>query len=178
MTIRLIFLWVTTIVMVIVLVGGAARAASRAHGELGRELQRQQLLDASLSEYAALRARPAPTRSSTMLAERLGVVLQSKGLPASTMATFTPQPDQRADGLVRRKASFVLSSITLPQLGTFLNAWRRAEPVWVISSIDLAVAAGAGSASASGDIPLSCSLTIEGVFAPDDPPRPFGAASR
>jgi len=54
----------------------------------------------------------------------------------------------------------MLSNLSLPQLGRFLDAWRSTEVAWLPVSIDLSPASGKPP-DAGGDLPLRVVITIE-----------------
>ncbi|MCK6458213.1 MAG: hypothetical protein L6Q92_17000, partial [Phycisphaerae bacterium] len=82
-----------------------------------------------------------------------------------------------------------LDGVTLPDLGRFLEAWRKAEPGWVVTSIDLSAASGTSggsriktpeNGSTSGrDRHLRALLAVEAVVAASDgsTPSPAGDAT-
>jgi hypothetical protein len=101
------------------------------------------------------------------LAERLAAVTTRLGLPASTVANVSVQQEaamksagaSRVQGL---RGTVVLGAVTLPQLGSLLQAWREAERAWPIVSID--VQPGSAQQTAPGaDIPLRVVLNLENI---------------
>jgi hypothetical protein len=143
-----------------------------------RQLSVYQGALAQTRELAQLRAKaPAWTtrgRPPTGLTPRISAALASCGLPASSVASVSPESESplgETDLHARRtRAVITLTGVTLPQLGSFLGAWRTREPAWTVSSVDLSPqngqgATGAGSASAAGgDMPLRAVIGIETMF--------------
>lgn len=150
----------------------AHAAAAAASSELARTAdQARQLL-----VIRAASSSPAAKRASSGLAQRVTASLSRAGLPASALSSLSPEAQSvQVDGdthVKRQRATLVLASLTLPQLGAFLDAWRTAEPDWNVSSIDLSPAAPGGAppgASTGGDLPLRSVLTLESVSIEETP---------
>jgi hypothetical protein len=145
---------------------GSARAAA-ASG-----LARFAAVSAQCSEAARLR-RSAPAWALhgrvSGLTPRISAALATSGLPASALASVSPEaesPVGDADLRARRSRAVVtLAPITLAQLGGFLAAWRTREPQWTVSSIDVAPQnGGARQEMAGGDLPLRAVIGIETLF--------------
>ena len=156
-------------------VGGPAvawRARAVAHERAVAEERRAELLHAKAAELLRLRAgRPAlpgATHEEGSFAPRVVSALAAAGVPASTLVSFTPRSQRivasSGESLTRRSAAVALSPVSLPDLGKFLDAWRRAEPAWVVSSIDVSPDAAARAAPGA-DLPLRVNLTLEMVHA-------------
>jgi len=103
------------------------------------------------------------------LAERVARVLADAGIPGSALASLSPesQPARGASGfdqalLIRRRATMTLASITLPQLGRFLDAWGHRQPAWTVTNIDIAPDQR-GSVTPGGDLPLRAVIVIESM---------------
>lgn len=63
------------------------------------------------------------------------------------------------------RAVVTLSPVTLPQLGTFLAAWREREPGWTVSSLDLSPQTDKAEGKAGGrDLPLRVVIGLETLF--------------
>lgn len=127
--------------------------AAKADAFAARRLQR---VTEQSEEYRRLSAAlPAWTRSGTdarsgdALAQRVSAAIAAAGLPASALASLSPESQAGNDGgsrtvggagggvkIERRRAVLTLGSITLPQLGRLLAAWREREPEWTVTSID------------------------------------------
>lgn len=99
------------------------------------------------------------------LTPRVTGALERAGLPASALASLSPEAESQLGGqpglrVSRRRATLTLSGVTLPQVGRFLDAWRSAEPAWTPASIDLSPAGGKVP-EVGGDLPLRAVITIE-----------------
>lgn len=99
------------------------------------------------------------------LTPRASASLQRAGLPATSLASLSPEAESRATvqpgiHVSRRRATLTLSGVTLPQVGRFLDAWRSAEPAWTPASIDLSPGGGKAP-EAGGDLPLRAVIAIE-----------------
>lgn len=163
----------------------ARTSAIQAHARLTRATHDAQRL-ADLN--ARIAAASGPRKPASGLAPRIGAVLTRCGLPASCLTSLSPEGEQPVSShegqprLKRQRATLVLGGLTLPQLGAFLDAWRRAEPEWTISTLDVGPQAGNPQAPAGGDLPLRATLTLESVFQDAEPPtastHPFVGATR
>ncbi len=104
------------------------------------------------------------------LAPRLTQALSAAGLPGTSLASLTPrsQTVTASDGrsVVKRSAALSISPIALPELGSFLAAWRTSEPRWVVASIELAPETGA-TAPPGANLPLRVNLVLEALAAED-----------
>lgn len=152
----------------------AWRSYSGAHARAGVESRRLVALRDKGEEIASLRA--ASTHPRTRAAEegsltpRVAAALSSSGLPASCIASLTPQTQtvvgSAGHRVTKRSAAVTLTPIKLPELGSFLQAWCNREPAWIVSSIELAPDTTAAS-SPGADLPLRVNLTIESLAADD-----------
>ena len=116
----------------------------------------------------ALGAKPAGA-----LAPEISATLTGSGLPASAMSSLAadpgtatqPGPAQASVQARTRRATLVLASLTLPQLGTFCETWRQRQPAWTIAALDISPELGAPTAKAQtgGDLPLRAVLTLETI---------------
>ncbi len=115
------------------------------------------------------------------LAPEVSAILSASGLPASAMASLSADPDQSTGnqgigmGNVgtatiqarTRRATLVLGSVTLPQLGTFLQTWRDRQPAWTVATIDVSPELGSSAMATKtqtgGDLPLRAVLTMENL---------------
>lgn len=145
----------------------AAREAERRAGQLGAAAAEIDTLHAGLPAWATSSASESDT-----LAKRAGQVVASAGLPASALSSFATQseltgtPTASGSRIERRKANMVLTGVTLPQLGSFLNAWRSREPEWVVAGIDVSpdgLSSASRVSAAGGDLPLRVVLTAESL---------------
>jgi hypothetical protein len=150
------------------------RAALELHGGtlLATQLRELERVRPVTNEWQG-RKRPA-----SGLATRLGETLTGCGIAASSLANVSPQPEMAVQGppgtesLKRQRASFMLVPITLPQLGSFLDAWRTREPHWTVASIDVAPETGKRDersqvGGAGGDLPLRVVITLDAVYMDD-----------
>ena len=108
------------------------------------------------------RSRPPPG-----LATRVADVVSKAGLPQPTLQNLSPETESAAgaSGLRRQVAKMTLEPLTLPDLGRFLEEWRKAEPTWTVSSIDITPAPTRNRTAGQGDRPLRAVIGIETVFA-------------
>ncbi|MCG3123897.1 MAG: hypothetical protein GIKADHBN_02335 [Phycisphaerales bacterium] len=133
------------------------------------------------ARYPAFAASDAPTEDLT---RRVSRVISAAGLASSVLSNVSPDSDQPASSAtsaggtplyLRRSARLTLEGVTMPQLGRFLEAWRTAEPGWVVTSIDLAATSGSsggsriktpeGGAAPGRDRPLRALLAVEAIVA-------------
>ncbi|MFM9995671.1 MAG: hypothetical protein ACKVU4_07710 [Phycisphaerales bacterium] len=169
MTFRVAVLWTVAIGMSLAALAwfgrGASLARANAHAaratlnsttEVSREVMR---LRATVPGESA--APVPPSELPTHVIETLARC----GLPAGAMASFNAPTASRETrgGPLRHRATLVLGSITLPQLGRFLGAWREARPDWFVSAIDLTPRndRSAKERSRGGDLPLQAVLSLE-----------------
>lgn len=133
---------------------GARADARRARVELehagadAREIVRLRTLLPS----AILDASPA-----SELPPRLTAALAACGLPSSALVTFSAEAAHRAGGMPA-SASLVLAPVTLPQLGRVLDAWRRREPGWVVTGLEITPTTDSAE---GGDVPLRVVISLE-----------------
>lgn len=157
--------------------GAAAAAAERRAQNLVAAAREIDTIRAELPTWAVVASPDADS-----LAKRAGQTVASAGLPASSLSSFSTQtesvgsPTPSGARIQRRRASIVLSGITLPQLGSFLTAWRSQEPDWMIVTIDITQdgldssgragrgsAGGAGGSGGGGDLPIRVVLAAESL---------------
>lgn len=108
-----------------------------------------------------------PTSGEGGLASKVSAAMARAGLPASILQSLSPEAQSAAQGearVSRRRATLTLAGLSLSQVGKFLDAWRTAEPAWIISGIDLAPMISKEAPSIGTDLPLRAVITIEGVF--------------
>lgn len=135
----------------------SSQRARRAEDELARAATLIQEL------RAARASKPGAVSSPSALQPRIAAVLASVALPPATLNSLAPEPssgNRSADGarIEHRRATVVLQDLTLSNFGMFLDAWRRAEPRWVVSGIDLSPS---GSAPPGADLPVRAALILE-----------------
>ncbi len=177
----LALLWAITVLISAAMIASALPRALHARRNADVQLAAARSLAESASELARLRAGSPTERAASepepKLATRISAALAAAGLPASALAVLSPEsesvePVTAAAALVRRRATMVLTPVSLPQLGRFLAEWRARSPEWTPTRIDLEpIAAGPGPSSASSsvqpgaDLPLRVTLAVESVRA-------------
>jgi type II secretory pathway component PulM len=139
----------------------SARLALTARAEANRAEFALRRVEGQARELVTLRAKvPAPHAPGAGLAARVSATLARCGLPAAALASLSP-------GSVigqRQQATLTLGAVTLPQVGSFLDAWRAAEPEWAVASIDLSPVQS-GAATPGADLPLRAVIGIEAAQA-------------
>jgi hypothetical protein len=163
------------------------RIATRSRGAAATAQSELALVAKEAQELVTLRAAaasPAARHASAGLAQRVGAALTRAGLSASCLSSLSPEAQSMVamtDGqprLTRQRATLVLTSLTLPQLGAFLDAWRSGEPDWTVTGLDVSPAGGAGPVqSTGGDLPLRVVLALESVTAEEPAPAPLSPVS-
>lgn len=112
----------------------------------------------------------ARRRPESGLAARLGETLAACGIAAQALSNVSPQSEiplsgtDAQDRLRRQRAGFTLVSVTLPQVGSFLEAWRAREPHWGVAGIDLTPEPSDIKAAGGSDLPLRAVITLEAVY--------------
>lgn len=165
MTQRLALLWVVMLAASALTLGWSLHRHQAARSHLASEQAHLQRVHAQVDE---LRSLPATVVSSDQtstqtLAARVADVMSASGLPRTALESLSPEservtPASAGPSVSRRSATLTLTSVTLPDLGRFLDAWRQREPAWTITSIDLKPAR---DTAATGDLPLRVVLTLE-----------------
>lgn len=156
-----VLLWSLTLTILVI----TGVRASHAHAR--RDDSRHALTDVEdhARELVRLRstagAPPLPPRSEGGLAGKVARAMASSGLTASALQSLSPEAQSADQGRVRQHATLTLSGPTLPQVGKFLDAWRTAEPEWIISGLDLSPA---GTAAPGADVPLRAVVTMDAIF--------------
>jgi hypothetical protein len=101
------------------------------------------------------------------LASKVAGAMASAGLATASLQSLSPEAQAAIASqakLSRQRATLTLANMSLPQVGMFLNAWRTAEPDWIISGIDLTPITSKDTPSIGSDLPLRAVIIIEGVF--------------
>ncbi len=169
-------LWLVTAIVCVPILGLALRSfliarfqAHQAESTLVQvrsqttELARLQQTTASL---------PTAEHRASELSPILSGILANQGIPSQALASFSTGGSSSVgpeSTVARERATLMLNSITLPQLGRVLQAWREAEPCWAVTSIELTPMTPTSqdrtgsAASAGGDSPISASLTLEAM---------------
>ncbi|HYE03385.1 MAG TPA: hypothetical protein VD963_09140 [Phycisphaerales bacterium] len=133
--------------------------------------------ESDVREIMALRAGlPEWTRrrpSDAALAPSVSAALGAAGLSASVLSSLTvndPAAGESDAPAARRRATLALTSLTLPELGRFLRAWREREPDWVIASLDIGPEPDrtrprrSAAPGVAEDLPLRAMIGLEALF--------------
>jgi hypothetical protein len=172
---RLAALWcITSAVTLAALLATLPRAIGARSNAAAHALQVRQV--DSLIRRIALRKSSSPAWAEAEVAggslpERLASAVASAGLRAEVLATVAPggdEPVAAEPSLRRQRASVALEGLTLPQFASFLAEWRRAEPAWVTTGIELAPEFSK-SPEPGSDLPLRATLTLERLTPVDQP---------
>lgn len=166
------FLWLVVLAVCGTGIALAGRAEVSAKRNAGSEVNRFNLLVEQGRTLSRLRGLKPAWADSPVAGQEVGLapsvsaVLASCGLPASTLSSLSPETNVASVGplkVQRQHATLTLTAITLPQLGTFLEAWRKHEPAWVTSSIEITSDGGrpTNPATPGGDLPLRAVMAIE-----------------
>jgi hypothetical protein len=133
------------------------------------------LVSTQVSDLAALTSsKPSLPRTSDGpgMGARIASVLAACGLPASAMTSVSPEADTRLTvpestaRYLRSRVTLTLAGVTLPQLGSFLNGWRTAEPAWVPTALEI-TPTQPKEGFPGGDRPLNITIVLEGLFEDD-----------
>lgn len=186
----LVLLWTTTIIVSGAMLLAVAPGAMRAQADAAVRQEKLESLAKSAEELSRLRAgvgggwgagAEASTGNEPKLTAAVSGALAAAGLPASTLASLSPESENAeilnpgaggaggkgGDGgvriaLARRRATLVLTPVSLPQLGRFLSAWRDRAPQWTPVRIDLEPRQdGKAQAAPGSDLPLRVTIAIE-----------------
>jgi hypothetical protein len=162
----------------VALAGQRAAASRAAAGREQAELGRVAAQARELRSLRAAAASPESAKATSGLASRVGTALSRAGLPASCLSSLSPEAqsvqaiDGSRPGVRRQRATLVLTSLTLPQLGSFLQTWRADEPAWTITGVEVAAAQGPPPPT-GGDMPLRAVLSMECIVADAPSPAPY-----
>lgn len=133
----------------------AGLRAARAEAALDAAVDRHRSITAAAAELRVLTS-AAPTvatsaKAQTNISGQVTDALVEAGLAPSLLTTLSPESDSSlptpanapAAATYRRQAArLTLEPITMPDLGRFLNAWRRQQPQWTVASINVTPASG------------------------------------
>lgn len=102
-----------------------------------------------------------------LFAQRVAAAVASVGLGGSSVTSINVDalggaPSTGGVRVARRTATVTLGSITLPQLGNLLQAWRSREPAWTVTGIAIDPGSPA-QAQPGADIPLRVVLSMETI---------------
>lgn len=167
----------------------AHRAGVRAQSQLAVFAR----VAAEAQELARLRAAGmvdqmiAQSKESAKLAPAVSAALSGSGLPTSALSSLSPEsestkpvggPTGNQVRIVRKRATLVLTPVTLPQLGRFLQTWRQRSPEWTVDRLELDPRPiGGGSAAApppGSDLPLRVVVGLESLTL--QPRAPIGGS--
>jgi hypothetical protein len=179
----LVLLWTATIAVSGSLLLAVAPGAQKAEAQAAVRIAEYRGLARSAEELARLRiadqsgSQPATQEAEPKLATVVIGALGAAGLPASALASLSPESESGellsnaargaiAGGarpmLVRRRATLVLTPLTLPQLGRFLTAWHERAPQWTLSRIDIEPRREK-DVQPGADLPLRVTVGLESV---------------
>jgi hypothetical protein len=133
--------------------------------------------------------------TGTAMSSRVTAALGAAGLPASCMSSVQPDTETTVAQVEnmqarRSRVTLTLDGLSLPQLGSFLDAWRRREPAWTVAGIDISPqppppptakrdTTSSSTASSAwtrgGDAPLHVVLSIEYLYLASIPQPQTGA---
>lgn len=144
-----------------------ARAAEAAFAQVRRDAER----------VLALRARAQTVAAGELpqqdVFRRINEALAAAGLDQVRVQSVSPAGDRAigttgAGGVARRVQAvrIVLAPITLDQVGTFLDRWRRDQGLWTVTGVDLATESR-GDAGGS----YRATLTASAVYVPESTAR-------
>jgi hypothetical protein len=165
----LAILWVVIIAATVIVCACSARTAATARRLADARVASFRTLVTQANSLADLRSRKpdwSEASGEAGLASAVSAALSSSGLASSNLSSLSPESESAVSvaGLKvrRQRATLTLTQVTLPQLGGFLDAWRRREPAWVCTSIEIAAEGGKPAGiSPGGDLPLKAVLAIE-----------------
>jgi hypothetical protein len=144
--------------------GQAHAAREREHAKASRVVEQANRIGALRAELASDKDAMSPG-SDAPLATRVSAALAASGLEQSTLAGLSPESLSQQSGsqtTLRSRATLTLQNLTLPELGTFIAAWRDREPAWSITSLEMAPLANARAIQKPGaDLPIRAVLMLE-----------------
>lgn len=145
-----------------------ARGAHRDLQESQARLDRTRRTVESLTALqSAVPIDQKPSRTDPGLAARATSTLERIGLSAGTLSAFSAEPDVLVGSagdlrVTRSRATISLVGLSLPQVGLFLDAWRKAEPKWIPISIELSPDT-TRMPHVAGDLPLRIVILVEAL---------------
>ncbi len=168
---RLAIAWLLVFVASAAAILTSGRAASSAASTARAEAARAREITTCAGEIAQLRiAAPRWTSRPTHqpdLAQRLASAIATAGLPASTLASLTPDADGPASGHpLKRTAVITLTGLTLPRLGSLFDIWRQHADDWTITHVELApqtLGRRAPEIQPGADLPLHVVIRMESI---------------
>ncbi len=135
-----------------------AAARARAHGAEAQFAQ----VKADAARVLALRSRSQTVAAGEQpqqdVFRRVNETLAAAGLSHVRVQSVNPGGDQSLDGARRvQTVRIVLEPLTLDELGSLLDRWRRDQAPWTVTGVDLAAQSGAYRAT----------LTASAVYVPN-----------
>jgi hypothetical protein len=166
-------MWTAVIGMAVIAITTTGRSSSAARVAVQTRLIAFHGLADRVREYDRLQTQTArwpAAPADTSLAQEVSAALAAAGLPASTLANLSPDNGTAVPGgpgLVQLRAGLTLNNVTLPQVGRFLAEWRRRQPSWTVTGIDLIQEQPKADApnKTGGDLPLQAVLAMESIVA-------------
>lgn len=166
---HVMMIWLLAAAIVLGALGWTISLAVKSHGHAtvaAAQLRTVSEQAKRVSELRALGSLPSGRDGAAPLAERVTAALSSAGLPSSVLSNFSPESESvdrttsAGTPSKRRRATMTLAPITLPQVGTFLAAWKDRQPMWEVSSVDLSPQSNS-AATPGGDLPLRVVIVIQ-----------------
>ncbi|MBX3378330.1 MAG: hypothetical protein KF678_15145 [Phycisphaeraceae bacterium] len=178
----LLCLWMAVIIASSAILIATSNRASRAHAASKQARAELRTISQQAAELTSLRESrtdfPERPAGDSALASRISAAMARAGLVSNILQSLSPEARSPSAGdsrLTRQRATLTLANLSLPQVGKFLDAWRTAEPDWIVSAIDLIPMTSTRDTPSIGtDLPLRAVITIEGVF---KDPAPKSAAT-
>ncbi len=162
------WMWFVACISVATILVITGRAALAAHSNASHARIELATVTEQARELVRLRMQTredvVPQKPAGGLAGRISAALARAGLIPSMMQSLSPEAESPAGRFIKQRATLTLSGLSLPQLGSFLDAWRGSEPDWTISGIDLSPIMHSKQEASGTDLPLRAVLTLEGLF--------------
>jgi hypothetical protein len=168
MTRLIIAIWMSVIAVAGTCLPLLAIRAVRSYNAADQDRARLQEASLAVERLIELKSKlagiPAAGAIPGGLTARVTSVLQQAGLSVSALSSLSPEAEtpifsKGGAHAYRRRATLVLADLSLSHVGTFLAAWRDAEPSWTPVAVELSPIAG--KAEAGSDQPLRAVITIE-----------------
>lgn len=165
----LLTLWLGTTLACALAVGWATLRYDSASFRARSEIAALEQTSAKIEQLASLPSTTdiKLTGDQGTLASRAASALSSSGLPRTSLEGLSPESARTIRGsdavtVARLGATLVISPVTLPELGRFLQSWRLEAPEWVVSELSIKPVASA-SAEPGGDLPLRVIVKVESI---------------
>ena len=151
-----------------------ARALGDAQDAVAVEARSLQQTGADLAELADLQTQrevvAAAKRPTNDVIAQVNAVLRDAGIPTARLKALEPEADVPLAGRYRSQTlRFALERLSLPEIGSFLAAWRAAETVWTPRAIELTHAAAPDGSSLGYDTRIVIAATYLSDLAPETP---------